>query len=74
MQHHWTDVSAGSLIGVVTASLTARYVSTLMKNEPNEEKPMYSINSGVPTDPHRSQSNYDLEAQQIPKTQPSREH
>jgi len=31
LQHHWSDVSAGALIGAVAASLTARYVSHLIK-------------------------------------------
>ncbi|XP_021950496.1 phospholipid phosphatase 1 isoform X2 [Folsomia candida] len=71
-KHHWSDVSAGALIGVVTASLTARYVSSLMNDKAlSDDKLPYSINSGPLTGgARRPQSNYDLEAQQIPKDQP----
>lgn len=37
LQHHWSDVSAGALIGAVSASLTARYVSCLVGARPEEQ-------------------------------------
>jgi len=73
-KHHWSDVSAGALIGVVSASLTARYVSNMMgEKRPTEEKSPYSINSSAGAlsgAGRRPQSNYDLESQQIPKDHP----
>ncbi|CAL8083373.1 unnamed protein product [Orchesella dallaii] len=37
-KHHWSDVSAGALVGAVSASLTARYVSGIV-GKGKEERP-----------------------------------
>jgi len=68
-KHHWSDVSAGSLIGVITASLTTRYVSTLMSGKEASDDDQDPSNS---TSTRRPTANYDLEAH-IPKDQPPRD-
>jgi len=63
LQHHWSDVSAGALIGVVAASLTARYVSGLIAPSKSGE----DVNRDVSLNPPR---NYDVEAPtSVPKVQ-----
>jgi len=37
-KHHWSDVLTGFLIGIISASLTARYVSTLFKAKSLDEE------------------------------------
>lgn len=82
-QHHWSDVSAGALIGVVSASLTARYISCLITGyPPAAEKSSRDLHlAGSANNTNRSQTNYDVESARsaVPKDQPipprsSREH
>jgi len=44
-KHHWSDVSVGSLIGVIGASLTARYVSYLLPPSPTNSAALYRTDS-----------------------------
>jgi hypothetical protein len=67
LQHHWSDVSAGSLIGVVSASLTARYVSGIISSPSSESTEEKALPRDVCLNDHAAR-NYDVEnASSVPK-------
>ncbi|ODN01042.1 putative phosphatidate phosphatase [Orchesella cincta] len=70
-KHHWSDVSAGALVGAVSASLTARYVSGLVgqgKEEQTGESESVTL-SAAGRYRHGSGHQNDVEAGRGPKEQ-----